>query len=96
MPQKLFIFLKTPKNIEIQNFSPKQMTQAYVCMKYQSTPPPPPPPPPPPRSQPSHYVSKQLAVYKVVKIAYSTPVPNVSSLSLVPFLPWMQCYFFKV
>ena len=25
--------LKTPKNIEIQNFEPKKMTRAYVCMK---------------------------------------------------------------
>ena len=27
--QKIFIFLKTPKNIEIQNFEPKT-TQTYV------------------------------------------------------------------
>ena len=32
-PQKIFIFLKTPKNIEIQNFDPKKMVRAYVCMK---------------------------------------------------------------
>ena len=30
---KIFIFLKTPKNIEIQNFEPKKMTRAYVCIK---------------------------------------------------------------
>ena len=32
-PQKIFIFLKTPKNIEIQNFEPKKMDRAYVCVK---------------------------------------------------------------
>ena len=31
--QKIFIFLKTPKNIEIQNFEPKKMGRAYVCVK---------------------------------------------------------------
>ena len=30
---KIFVFLKTPKNIEIQNFEPKNMARAYVCMK---------------------------------------------------------------
>ena len=33
IPQKLFILLKTPKNIEIQNFEPKKMDRAYECMK---------------------------------------------------------------
>ena len=32
-PQKIFIFLKTPKNIEIQNFEPKKIARAYVCVK---------------------------------------------------------------
>ena len=44
---KIFIpqifFLKTPKNIEIQNFDPppkkKKMTRAYVCMKISEYPP---------------------------------------------------------
>ena len=40
IPQKLFIFLKTPKNIEIQNFETKKMTRAYVCMKISENPPP--------------------------------------------------------
>ena len=33
--KKIFIFfLKTPKNIEIQNFEPpKKMGRAYVCVK---------------------------------------------------------------
>ena len=31
--QKSIFFLKTPKNIEIQNFEPQKMTRAYVCMK---------------------------------------------------------------
>ena len=35
---KIFLFLKTPKNIEIQNFEPKKITWAYVAWKYQSTP----------------------------------------------------------
>ena len=39
----LFIFLKTPINIEIQNFEPKRTTLAYVCMKILDYPPPPPP-----------------------------------------------------
>ena len=42
IPQKIFIFLKTPKNIEIQNFDPKKMGRAYVCMKISEYPPPPP------------------------------------------------------
>ena len=45
IPQKIFIFLKTPKNIEIQNFEPKKMTRAYVCMKILEYPQPPPQPP---------------------------------------------------
>ena len=40
IPQKIFIFLKTPKNIEIQNFEPKKMDRAYVCMKISEYPPP--------------------------------------------------------
>ena len=35
--QKIFISLKTPKNIEIQKFRAKKITQAYVCM-YENTP----------------------------------------------------------
>ena len=42
VPQKIFIFLKTPNNIEIQNFEPKIMTRAYVCMKISEYPHPPP------------------------------------------------------
>ena len=38
-PQKIFIFLKTPKNIEIQNFEPKKIAQAYVCVKISRVPP---------------------------------------------------------
>ena len=33
IPQKIFIFLKTPKNIEIQKFEPQKITRAYVCIK---------------------------------------------------------------
>ena len=33
IPQKIFIFLKTPNNIEIQNFEPKKNDRAYVCVK---------------------------------------------------------------
>ena len=40
-PQKIFIFLKTPKNIEIQNFEPKKLGRAYVCVKISEYPPPP-------------------------------------------------------
>ena len=39
IPQKMFIFLKTPKNIEIQNFEPKKMDRAYVCVKLSEYPP---------------------------------------------------------
>ena len=35
------MFLKTPKNIEIQKFDPKKMDRAYVCMKISEYPPPP-------------------------------------------------------
>ena len=37
--QKIYIFLKTQKNIEIQKFDPKKMDQAYVCMKISEYPP---------------------------------------------------------
>ena len=40
--KKIFIFLKTPKNIEIQNFQPKKWPKPTYVWKYQSTPPPPP------------------------------------------------------
>ena len=30
--------MKTPQKIEIQNFEPKKMTRAYVCMKISDTP----------------------------------------------------------
>ena len=39
IPKKIFIFLKTQKNIEIQKFDPKKMDQAYVCMKISEYPP---------------------------------------------------------
>ena len=32
-------YLKTPKNIEIQNFEPQKITRAYVCMKISEYPP---------------------------------------------------------
>ena len=38
-PKKIFIFLKTQKNIEIQNFDPKKMGRAYVCSKISEYPP---------------------------------------------------------
>ena len=38
-PQKIFIFLKTKKNIEIQNFEPKKMVRAYVYVKISEYPP---------------------------------------------------------
>ena len=38
--QKIFIFLKTLKNIEIQNFEPPKMTHPTYAWKFQSTPPP--------------------------------------------------------
>ena len=38
---KIFIFLKTQKNIEIQKFDPKKMDRAYVCIKISEYPPPP-------------------------------------------------------
>ena len=45
IPQKIFILLKTPKSIEIQNFEPQKMIRSQVCMKILEYPPPPPPPP---------------------------------------------------
>ena len=41
IPPKILIFPKIQKNIEIQNFEPKKMTRAYVCMKISEYPPPP-------------------------------------------------------
>ena len=38
-PKKIFIFLKTQKNIDIQNFEPKKMGRAYVCVKVSEYPP---------------------------------------------------------
>ena len=38
-PQKIFKFLKAPKNIEIQNFEPQKMGRAYVCVKISEYPP---------------------------------------------------------
>ena len=38
--KEIFIFLKTPKNIKIQNFEP-QKNRAYVCIKFSEYPPPP-------------------------------------------------------
>ena len=38
-PKKVFIFLKTQKNIEIQNYEPKKMGRAYVCVKISEYPP---------------------------------------------------------
>ena len=55
-PQKMFIFLKTQKNIEIQNFEPqKNGPSLRLCENIRVPPPPPPPPPPnppPPFGQP--------------------------------------------
>ena len=39
------MFLKPHISIEIQNFEPKQITRAYVCIKFSEYPPPPTPPP---------------------------------------------------
>ena len=36
---KKFIFLKNPKNIEIQNFEPPKIARAYVCVKISEYPP---------------------------------------------------------
>ena len=40
-PPKIFIFLKTQKNIEIQSFEPQKIGRAYVCVKISEYPPPP-------------------------------------------------------
>ena len=40
IPPKIFIFLKPPKNIEIQYFVPKKIARAYVCVKISEYPPP--------------------------------------------------------
>ena len=40
IPHKIFIFLKTPKNNEIQNFEPQKIGRAYVCVKISEYPPP--------------------------------------------------------
>ena len=38
IPQKIFIFLKAPKNIEIQNFEPKKGPEPTYVWEYQSNP----------------------------------------------------------
>ena len=38
-PPKIFIFLKTQKNIEIKNFEPQKIARAYVCVKISEYPP---------------------------------------------------------
>ena len=40
IPQKILIYLKTPKNTEIQNFEPKKIARADVCVKISEYPPP--------------------------------------------------------
>ena len=37
-PKKILIFQKTPKNIEIQNFEPKKIARAYLCVKISRVP----------------------------------------------------------
>ena len=39
IPQKNIHFSENPKNIEIQNFEPKKMGRAYVCVKISEYPP---------------------------------------------------------
>ena len=41
-PQKIFIILKTPKNIEIQNFEPKKNSPSLRMCENIRVPPPPP------------------------------------------------------
>ena len=41
-PTKIFISLKTPKNIETQNYEPQKIVRAYVCVKISEYTPPPP------------------------------------------------------
>ena len=40
-PQKTFMFLITPQNIEIQNFELQKIAGAYVCVNLTEYPPPP-------------------------------------------------------
>ena len=40
IPQKILIFLKIQKNIEMHNFEPPKMFESTYVWKYQSTPPP--------------------------------------------------------
>ena len=47
-------------------------------------------------SQPPKYVQSNSQFTKLWKLAFSTHTPNVSSLSLVLFRPWMQYYFIKM
>ena len=37
--QKIFIYLKNPKNIENQKFEPQKVARAYVCMNISEYPP---------------------------------------------------------
>ena len=49
--RKIFIYLKTQKDVPIKKITHTKMVQAYECMKismYAPPPTPPPPPPPPP------------------------------------------------
>ena len=43
IPSKNIHFSENPKNIEIQNFEPKKMGRAYICVKISEYPTPPPP-----------------------------------------------------
>ena len=36
IPPKKFFFLKTPKNIEIQNYEPHKIAQAFVCSMHEN------------------------------------------------------------
>ena len=45
IPQKIFIFLKTPQKIETQNFEPQKNDRSLRIYENIRVPPPPPPPP---------------------------------------------------
>ena len=63
IPKKIFIFLKTQKNNEIQNLNQKKKDRAYVCMKISEYPPPHPHPPPSPPGKILFLIFNSLKIF---------------------------------
>ena len=84
-PPKILIFLKTPKNIEIQNFEPPKIARAYVCENIRV----PPPPPATPGGQHRNSIGKamsqviEMETVTGIGIDFMEPEPDFAQNSFV-------------